>query len=481
MRSRAVFCPALLHYPLMPRTSDRRRTVITGLGPMTAFGVGIDPLWKAMCEGRSAIKRISRFDPSGFPCQIAAELPEALFDVKSVVPKSYRKATKVMARDIELAVGAAAAAVADARLITKAVDPEKTPTIPPSRFGCQIGAGLIAADVDELTAALVTSRVRELASVGAEPDSNLRNSELKTQTFDLAHWGAAGMQNLTPLWLLKYLPNMLACHVTIIHDCQGPSNTITCAETSAALSVGESMRVIERGAADACLSGGAEFKINPMGLLRQVYTKRLLESDGIENDPMLSLRPFDPEARGTALGEGGGILVLEAWETAQQRGAPTYAELIGFAATQSFCPDTVGLSIESDGRSISDAIEAALKAAKISAQQIDAIAPLGSSIPGIDQAEAAAIKRVFRNRAADIPLITTMPNVGNCCAGAAAIPIAVAAMALKCQLLPARLNTKNASGLNANAAPSKPAALNHVLVISTGMGGQNAAIILKRI
>ena len=150
MRSRAVFCPALLHYPLMPRTSDRRRTVITGLGPMTAFGVGIDPLWKAMCEGRSAIKRISRFDPSGFPCQIAAELPEALFDVKSVVPKSYRKATKVMARDIELAVGAAAAAVADARLITKAVDPEKTPTIPPSRFGCQIGAGLIAAFLSPL-------------------------------------------------------------------------------------------------------------------------------------------------------------------------------------------------------------------------------------------------------------------------------------------------------------------------------------------
>lgn len=464
----------------MPRTPDRRRTVITGLGPITAFGLGIGPLWAAMCEGRSAIKRISRFDPSGFPCQIAAELPDELFDVKSVVPKSYRKATKVMARDIELAVGAAAAAVADAKLITKAVDPEKTPTIPPARFGCQIGAGLIAADVDELTAALVTSRVRELASVGAEPDSNTQNSELGTGNFDLAHWGAIGMQNLTPLWLLKYLPNMLACHVTIIHDCQGPSNTITCAETSAALSVGESMRVIERGAADACLSGGAEFKVNPMGLLRQTYTKRLLQSDGVD-DPARSLRPFDPQARGTALGEGGGILVLEALETAQGRSAPAYAELAGFAATQSFCPDTVGLEIDSDGEAISDAIEAALVAAKISADQIDAIAPFGSSISWIDQAEAAAIKRVFGKRAGAIPLITTIPNVGNCCAGAAAIPIAVAAMALKTQMLPARLNTTGAAGLDANAAPSRSAHLSHVLVMSTGMGGQNAAIILKRV
>src|SRR5262245_43814803 len=215
-----------------------RRIVITGLGPITAFGVGMGPLWSALCEGRSAIKRISRFDPSGFPCQVAAELPDELFDVKSVVPKSYRKATKVMARDIELAVGAAAAAVADAKLITKAVNPEKTPTIPAARFGCHIGAGLIAADVDELTGALVTSRVTEPALVGAGAPTETQHSAPSTQPLDLSHWGHTGMQNLTPLWLLKYLPNMLACHVTIIHDCQGPSNTITCAEASAALSIG---------------------------------------------------------------------------------------------------------------------------------------------------------------------------------------------------------------------------------------------------
>ena len=454
----------------------RRRIVITGLGPITAFGPGLDALWSALCEGRSAIKRITRFDPSGFPCQIAAELPDEMFDVKSVVPKSYRKATKVMARDIELAVGAAAAAVNDAKLITKAVDPEKTPTIPPSRFGCHIGAGLIAADVDELTSALVTSRVPEPALVGGEA----RSPGAAGTPFDLAHWGNTGMNNLTPLWLLKYLPNMLACHVTIIHDCQGPSNTITCGETSSALSVGESMRVIERGAADACLTGGAEFKINPMGLLRQIFARRLVQSNS-EHASAKIVRPFDPAACGSVLGEGGGILVIEALETAQQRHAPIYAELVGFAATQAFCPDTVGLEIEENGESISDAIEAALAASKVKAEQIDAIAPFGSSIPHIDNSEAAAIRRVFGSRAAEIPLITVIPSVGNCCAGASAISIIAAAMAIKTQTLPARLNTAGATGLNANAAPSGPAKLEHVLVTCTGMGGQNAAIVLKRV
>ncbi|MHC5009244.1 MAG: beta-ketoacyl synthase N-terminal-like domain-containing protein, partial [Planctomycetota bacterium] len=207
-----------------------RSVVITGLGPITAFGPGLDPLWQAMIEGRSAIKRIERFDPGGFECTVAAEMDGDLLNVRKVVPKSYRKAVKVMCRDVELAVGAAAAAIEDAGLITKARDPDAEPTIPPARMGCHIGAGLICAEVDELSAALWTSRN-------------------ESGEFDLKHWGHPGMENLTPLWLLKYLPNMLACHVTIIHDCRGPSNTITCCEASSGLSIGESVRVIQRGAA----------------------------------------------------------------------------------------------------------------------------------------------------------------------------------------------------------------------------------------
>ena len=437
-----------------------RRVVITGLGPITAFGVGIDPLWSAMVEGRSAIRRITRFNPCGFPCKVAAELPDGAFDVKSVVPKSYRKATKVMCRDIELALGAAAAAVADAGLVTKSVDADATPTIPPERFGCHIGAGLISADLNELTAALVASRDDQGG-------------------VDLKHWGSTGMQNLSPLWLLKYLPNMLACHVTIVHDCRGPSNTITCCEASSALSVGESRRVIQRDAADACLSGGAELKINPMAYIRQHFARRLATTRDDE-DPAGVVKPFDRDAGGSVVGEGGGIVILEALDSAQRRGARLYAEVAGFAATQSFCPDTLGLELDPKGEDLAAAIETVMTRADVTVDQVDAIVPFGSGMPDIDRAESAAIKAVFDTRAATIPLVTTIPNAGNCNAGNGAVALCIAAKAIQEQTLPARINTRNADGLDANAAPSRPAKLHHVLVLTTSQGGQNAAILLQR-
>ena len=136
---------------------SRRSVVITGLGPVTAHGLGMEPLWQALCDGRSALAPIRAFDASGFLAACGAELPDG-YDVKDLVPKSYRKATKVMARDIEIAVGAALTAVRDAGLATRGTDPDAPPTIAPDRFGCHIGAGLIAAELDELTAALDTAK-----------------------------------------------------------------------------------------------------------------------------------------------------------------------------------------------------------------------------------------------------------------------------------------------------------------------------------
>jgi 3-oxoacyl-[acyl-carrier-protein] synthase II len=239
------------------------------------------------------------------------------------------------------------------------------------------------------------------------------------------------------------------------------------------------MRVIQRDAADACLTGGAEFKVNLMALIRQHFANRVATTSNDE-DPAAVLRPFDPGARGTVLGEGGGILIAEALDSATRRSARIYAEVAGFGATQSHCPDTIGLVIEPDGRGIADAIEIALEQAGFGADDIDAIAPLGSSIPQQDQAEAAAIKRVFGRRAAEVPLITTIPNAGNCNAGNGAIPLSVAAMCISRQKLPARLNTTAADGLDANASPSRDAELTSVLVFSTSQGGQNTAVVLKR-
>src|ERR1041385_2143781 len=133
-----------------------RRVVITGLGAVSGLGIGIDPLWEGICAGRSAVARLTAFDPSGFECHFGAEGKD--FKVGQFVPKSYRKATKVMARDIELAVAAADQAVRHAGLMTPGIDAEKPRSYPGPRNGCHIGAGLIAADINELTEALAVSR-----------------------------------------------------------------------------------------------------------------------------------------------------------------------------------------------------------------------------------------------------------------------------------------------------------------------------------
>lgn len=433
--------------------------VITGTGTACGFGVGTDALWSGLCEGRSAIGPVRAFDASGFRCTQAAEVPEG-FDIRQLVPKSYRKATKVMARDIELAVAAADAAVREAGLVTKGIAEGEAPTIPPNRFGCHIGAGLIACDVDELTAALVTAK----SASGA---------------FDSGAWGHTGMTNLTPLWLLKYLPNMLSCHVTIIHDCQGPSNTITCAEASGLLSMGESMRTIERGAADACLAGGAESKINPMGLLRQQFADRLCALPP-EASASSAVRPYASDADGSILGEGGGLVILEAEESARARGATIRARVAGFAAGQCSCDDTVGVDLSAAGEDIAATMLAALRDAGLESSAMDAIVPMASGIPSTDAAERAAFAAVFGERATTIPIVTMMGAIGNCGAGVGALQLAVAVRCLEHQLLPARLGGPEAGGLQAHAAPSSAAALGHLMVVSAGLGGQVAVVILGR-
>lgn len=448
---------------------NKRRVVISGLGPISGLGAGIDPTWQRVIAGQGAIGLIKRFDPSGFECQIAAEVED--FRVRDYVPKSYRKATKVMARDIELAVAAASLAASDAGLVTRAQANGKdvTPTYDPARVGAHIGAGLITAELNELTAALAEA-----------VDEQGR--------FDYRKWGSEGLHHLTPLWLLKYLPNMLACHVTIIHDAQGPSNTITCGESSATLSIGESLRVIQRGAADACFCGGAENKINLMTFLRQLMTGRFNTADN--TNPTGAVRPFCRSASGTAVGEGGGIVIVESLETYQKRiskdGADSsrraYAEVVGFGASQSLNEAARGLEPDEDGRGIATAIQGALRESGVEPNQVDLVIPFGAGIPSYDRAEASALKRVFGDRLADVPLASIKSMAGTCGAGAGGLDVCVAAKALREQKVPAVINCDTPlEGLNAGSAPSQDADLTYVLVYSTGMGGQNAALLLKRI
>ena len=449
-----------------------RDVYITGVGPVSALGLGKDANWEALCAGRCGLAPVSAFDASGMGSPIAGEVPA--YKLRDFVPKSHRKATKVMARDIELAVIAAHFAAQDAGLVTPATPGSAGETsgggrsYEAQRCGCHIGAGLIAADTDELTAALATS-----ATDGKD--------------FDLHHWGKEGMQQLTPLWLLKYLPNMLACHVTIIHDAQGPSNTITCGEASGGLSIGESLRVIQRGQADVCLCGGAVSQINPMAYHRQVLTGRLVNDDNA-NDPASAVKPFDQNACGGAVGEGGGIVVLEAADTFEKRAkasgntgktsAGAYARLTGFAASQTVNRADGNRTPDAQGSAIAAAIRNALREAELQPSDIDFILPFGLGHAVWDAAEAAALQAVFGEALGSTPVYTPKASVGNLHAGAGGYELAIAAIALREQQLPPILNrAAPREGFGATA----PKAFNHALVYATSIGGQNTAAILTRV
>ena len=208
-----------------------------------------------------------------------------------------------MARTIQLAVAAAQCALDDS-----GVDKEK---LDPTRFGVEFGAGLIATELEELGDAA-------LASANCQPGS-----------VDLEKWGQQGLASIPPLWMLKYLPNMLACQVSILHNAQGPNNTITESDVAGTLALGEAFRILCRGQADFFLVGGAESKINPLSMARQC----LFESLSHRNDaPEKACRPFDRRRDGLVLGEGAGVLAMEELEHARRRGARIYAEVAGFGA-----------------------------------------------------------------------------------------------------------------------------------------------------
>jgi 3-oxoacyl-[acyl-carrier-protein] synthase II len=449
-----------------------RRVVITGLGAVSGFGVGVGALWDGMNSGKSAIRRIAAFDPSGFACRLGAEAA-GFTGAKDYVPKSYRKAVKVMARDTELAVAAAKLAVEDAGLLTRATE-GATPTYRAERMGCHIGAGLIAAETDELTSALVTARTQ-----GADG-----RPAVDWKAWGNGPGGAAAMNNLQPLWLLKYLPNMLACHVTIIQGAEGPSNTITCLEASGLLCLGESTRVIQRGAAELCFSGCAEAPINFMRMARMALTRRLAATGDSEEGASI-VRPYDPQAPGQVLGEGAGVLILEEAESARARGAAVYAEVVGIGAAQSGpAPDgwtRGGLAAQVDD-GLQFAMENAIEDAGVRPDDIDAVVPHGSGIAAMDSGEAGALRAVFGARIGQVPLVTVVPQIGDCMAAGGGLAAAVAAKCLREQRLPARLNAGTpVEGMNAGAAEPREARLRHILVATGSLGGQNAAVVLRAV
>lgn len=430
-----------------------RRVVITGIGVISPIGIGAKTFWENLLAGKIGVRRIAQFDPSGLPSQIAGEVPA--FKIGDYVPKSYRKATKVMARDIELAVVAADDAFKDAGVQSKAYT--DSPTFDSRRFGCNIGAGLISADLNELTGAMHVAR--------------------EGNKLDLERWGRDGMNQLTPLWLLKYLPNMLACHVTIIHELKGPSNTITCADASSHLAIGEAFRTIQRGDAELAVCGGAETKVVPMSIIRQILLRRV--TDACNDAPESAVRPFDADATGTAVGEGGGLFILEEYEHAKKRGAKIYAELVGFGASQ----DTYSVTTpDPSGHSYGKAITKALAEAKVAAADIDLLIPHGLGIPSHDRAELAGLQKALGSSASTIPIAPIKAQTGNVAAGSG-IDAAAAVLSLHHGRIPGAVNTKKViDGIKLNVRPEVRDAKIDIAVSSVySLGGQNAALIFRKL
>ena len=432
------------------------RVVITGVGAVSPLGNSSGHLWEGLCAGRCGIERIRAFEPSGFTCQIAGEVKE--FNIRDYIPKSFRKSTKLMSRDIELSIAAAKEAFADARIVTKA-DEGGQVNLDSQRTAIVLGAGLISCDLVELGPAIAAS--------------------VTDGRFDIHKWGRDGLELVTPLWLLKYLPNMLACHIGIIHDIQGPSNTITCAEASGLLAISEARDIIARGDSDIALAGAAEAKVNPIVMIRQMLLNRATSE--YNDKPHEACRPFDANAKGSVFGEGAGMLVLENMEKAKGRGAKIYAEIVG--AGESSNLNAAYEHLEAGGKGMQLAVEQALREAGIRPQELDLVIPHGTGIPQDDLAESKALEIVLGDTVKGVPVLPTKSMVSNTGAASGAIDVIAAIYVMRHGKIPAARNCKkkaSACNLNINLKAVEKD-IHYVLCCSYTYGGQTAAIILSRI
>jgi len=426
-----------------------RRVVITGLGIVAPNGIGKDAFWNACVQGQSGVGPIRSFDASGHAVKIAAEVPD--FDVTEFIPEQHRKSLKIMGRAMRFAVGAAGLAVRDSGLDLPEENAE--------RIGVVMGTGLVPVDLAELAPALLDS---------CDDQGRLRADRL----------GQRGSGALFPLWLLKYLPNMVAAHISLALNAQGPNSTITTACVAGTQAVGEGFRLVARGDADLVLAGGADSRIDPLLLVAYTALGALSRS---ERPPAEVSRPFDGKRDGFVLGEGAGVLVLEELERAKQRGATVYAEVLGLGS--SFDAYTV-TKPDPQARGAARAIEWALREAAVDVHDVDYINAHGTSTRLNDLMETAAVKRVFGEGARALPLSSIKSMVGHLIGAAGAVEAAALALTLQRGVVPPTINqTSPDPECDLDYVPNSARDLRVNTAVSTsfGFGGQNAALVMRRL
>ena len=426
-----------------------RRVVVTGLGIVSPIGIGKEAFWSACREGASGVGPIRSFDASGHPVKIAAEVKE--FDVLPYLPVSQRKSIKVMSRAMQFAVGAASLAVTDSGLDLQKENPES--------LGVVMGTGIVPVDLSELAAAIKEA---------CDDEGHLQIDKL----------GQTGRSALFPLWILRQLPNMVAAHISLALNAQGPNSTITTACAAGTQAIGEGFRLIGRGDADIVLAGGADSRQDPLLLLAYTALGALSRAD---RPPAEVSRPFDGRRDGFVLGEGAGVLVLEEFEHAKARGAQIYSEVLGYGSSFDAYAVT---KPDPEARGAARALEWALREARLDCQDIDYINAHGTSTRLNDLMETTAVKRVFGEKARKLPLSSIKSMIGHLIGAAGAVEAAALALTLQEGVLPPTINQTTPDpecDLDYVPNSARDYSVSSGMSTSFGFGGQNAALVMRRV
>ena len=412
-------------------TKSKRRVVVTGVGLVSALGIGTQDTWRGLLAGTSGIGPITHFDASDFSVRIAGEVKG--FDPLDFVPK---KDVKKMDVFIQYAIAASTFAVADSGIVIDSSNAE--------RVGVYVSSG-----------------IGGFATIEREHAAFLKG----------------GPRKISPFFVPAMIINLAAGHVSIRFGAKGPSSATATACSASAHAVGDAMKLIERGAADAMIAGGSEAAITPMGVggfaaMRALSTRN--------DEPHRASRPFDKDRDGFVVGEGAGVVVLEELNHATSRGASIYGELVGYGMSS----DAFHITTPSeDGDGARRVIQAALDDSGVAPNKVDYINAHGTSTEYNDKTETLAIKRVFGDHARRLAVSSTKSMTGHLLGGAGGLEAGVTALVLREQKLPPTINYETPDpdcDLDYVPNEARESKIDYALSNSFGFGGTNAALLLKR-
>lgn len=410
---------------------DDGRIVVTGLGVAAPLGVGVDTFWANMLAGKSGVRPVSIYEVGDAPVRIAAEVPD--FDPRHFMDL---KEARRISRASQFAVAAAREAVADAGIVI--TDENR------HRIGAMIADGSSSAfDTEQAVETIVTR----------------------------------GSHKVSPFYITLSLPNMPSCQVSIQLGLRGYNTTVATACAASTQSIGEAAYVLLRGDADVILAGGSEAPIARLSLASFGAARALSQRN---DDPEHASRPFDAHRDGFVLGEGAGVLVLERLSHAKRRGARILAEIIGYGASSDAYHVTAP---HPEGDGAVRAMQIAMQKANLTVADVDHINAHATSTPLGDAVETLAIKRVFGDRAPQIPITAPKSMIGHLTAAAGAVEALAMVLTLRDQIIPPTINLTTADpqcDLDYVPNVARPAVVNVALNNSFGFGGINAVVAMRR-